>query len=104
MKPYEEMTNHELSEAFAVEFLGWVKGETDYPDDLEGSFVWPDFASSVDALLPYLKNVRFRFEQWNENEVWVDLCAPEYGESVDATLPRAICAALLNAKKNKITT
>ena len=56
------------------------------------------YATSADAVLPLLEKCRhWKAQQWEPNVVWVDLDAPNYGDGVAETFPRAACVALLRA-------
>lgn len=105
MKQYEDMDVMELSDAFAIDFLGWKRDKNKYPEYLDGNYSWPCFALNVDDLLPYLDS-RFSVEISNDPMTgeWTVSIADAgmiYSVACEMSLPAAICIAMLNGKKNK---
>lgn len=80
----DQLTDAELSECFAV-----TMGVPCDPDD---------YATSADAVLPWLEKCRrWKAQQHEPNVVWVDLDAPTYGDACAPTFARAACIALIRA-------
>jgi len=116
----EEMTDAELSEAFALEVAGWTK-DSDGDWWSAGGFVRdfsgnPMFATSADAVLPWLEKKEVVEVIYNNNP---NSCAAGFSVKVSdaftedlkepkgrsgwvmaATFARAACIALIKAKRN----
>jgi len=131
MKPYEEMSDAELSEAFALQVAGWTRPIREMEEGMlnHSDFYWkdasrlvtgwPNFAKSADAVLPWLSKPFTHAKNWKVNinfsclsemhyvTIYDGLLAEEYPSAylgVAPTLARAACLALLNAKKSETAT
>ena len=111
----EDMTDAELSEAFALEVAGWRKNIMDEWEDTNGKAIWddftdwpgnPNFATSADAVLPWLEKYgKFNIHHSNGGiyEVEIDRlgqqpCNFYFGSAT--TMARAAAIALIKAKRN----
>lgn len=122
MKPYEEMSDAELSEAFALQVAGWSVASHGFWEDKSGELIWneakqnyelPDFATSADAILPWLCNNTCA---WSCNGMIADIVSvevqpaknfpngPFIGTAAGNQFARAACIALLKAKKSETAT
>jgi hypothetical protein len=118
MTPLDQLTDRDLSEVFAVEVAGWKRGKSIkgspaiWPPDCDpptkrrkggwphGISVGDSFATSADAVLPFLdqcshvKLERFR-DGW-----WGYVSTPSFGKcDGPTTFARAACIALIEAKR-----
>lgn len=110
---YDQMTDAELSETFAVKVAGWRKGVHFGWKDSDGTTVWdydlddygsPHFATSADAVLPRLEKSSELFEMYHDGTLWNfsnedSKGRMRYGFAKAPTFPRAVCIAMLRAKE-----
>lgn len=131
MKQLEEMGNAELSEVFAVEIAGWTRGEAPMGMSLLPTSCWinpfpfhgePYFANSVDNCYPYLERHSqetydkrggepdvFRLyspshadDMWTVQRIYMHHDSDVEETAVaDKSLARAICIALIKAKRGE---
>jgi hypothetical protein len=116
MSALDQLTDRDLSEVFAVEVAGWElsyfnhrkHGRIAYktPDEQQLGLGWefPHFATSADAVLPFLdqcshvKLERFR-DGW-----WGYVSTPSFGKcDGPTTFARAACICLIDAKRGLTT-
>lgn len=107
-------TDEELNAAFAEKVCDWQCAPDGYGIDehyFENVTPFKDmgpcsdypFTQSADAVLPLLEKCnRYKIQKHEPGVVWVDVDAPEYGESVESTLPKAIVVALLRAHQVEV--
>jgi len=102
-----ELTDAELSRAFAKEVCGWAvfryEGEADwwFSDGVikHGSKL-PAFATSADAVLPWLRECdHWCATEYNGYGLWLDVETPHVGDTCAPTFARAACIALIKAKR-----
>jgi hypothetical protein len=117
----DQLTDAELSEVFAVEYAGWTRDGSDLSPmrwkDAEGGMPWdyendrlgqPKFATSADAVLPFTDAFPFcditRESHLNGKPWSVSVARTIEGDdavihALAPTLARAICIALIRAKR-----
>lgn len=100
----DHMTDAALSEAFAVECAGCSDDRWYYtsPSKDTGSYLIPPFATSADAVLPFLAGA-CRLAEFRWNPAGRLVLHRHHGPSicVDApTFARAACIALIRAKRS----
>jgi hypothetical protein len=109
------MSDDNISKIFAVEVAGWAihcrntgcwvpREKADKIADNVLCFVGEeDFATSMDAVLPYLEKHAFRIErlcQPDEYCVYIELPAGTYVKGCDSRLSKAACIALIMAARS----
>jgi hypothetical protein len=103
----DRIDDAELSAVFAVEVAGWEPMTEARPCHkwmVDGSTLNSEavFATSMDAVLPYLERTLFRIErlcQPDEYCVYIELPAGTYVKGCDVRLSKATCIALILAAR-----
>lgn len=110
MKPdIEQLPDAQLSAIFAREVAGWA-GDFVYWKDAEGKEVTDDeeypiapfFATSADAVMPFVEKVACSPHRRRLPDAWLFFVALQDGTYVKAeatTFARAACIALIKAKR-----